>query len=181
MMLDASYFVGDLYLPNIRANSAAPGVAGVLDAVGSASLDYYIEKYEAEFLVRLLGRDLADAFRAGLTEEPVRKEWRALRDKIYRKEGRYPYSPAAGYVYYWIMRDGATQTTRNGEVRAEQDYARIASPARKMVDAWNRMIPYVLDVRAYIEGHAEDYRPYGYTRLCPCEALGFTPINLFNI
>ncbi len=180
MILNASYFVGDLYLPNIRANGAASGVAGVIDAVGNASLEYYIEKYEAEFLVRLLGRGLADAFREGLAEEPVRPEWAALRDRIYRTEGRYPYSPAAGYVYYWIMRNGATQTTRNGEVRAEQDYARIASPARKMVDAWNRMIPCVLDVRDFLEKNAETYRPYGYAAR-PCEAYGFSPINLFNI
>lgn len=66
MLIDRTYFIGDLNIPN-TSNAA----------VGSL-LDWFIEKYEEKFLNDVLGYDLHKAFKAGMEEDPVPQKWTDL-------------------------------------------------------------------------------------------------------
>ncbi len=66
MFLTDAYFQGDLYLPNlVTTKPGTVGVGRMLSAVAESDLSYYIDKYEREFLIILLGNKLYEAFIAG--------------------------------------------------------------------------------------------------------------------
>lgn len=65
-LIDRTYFVGELSIPN---TSTA--------AIGSL-VDLFIEKYEDQFLQRVLGYSLYKAFKAGLLVVPVAQQWTDL-------------------------------------------------------------------------------------------------------
>lgn len=66
MLIDRTYFVGELSIPN---TSTA--------AIGSL-VDLFIEKYEEKFLQSVLGYSLYKAFKAGLLVVPVAQQWTDL-------------------------------------------------------------------------------------------------------
>lgn len=66
MLIDRTYFVGELNIPN---TSQA--------AIGSLT-DLFIEKYEEEWLREVLGYTLNKAFKAGLQVIPVAQKWTDL-------------------------------------------------------------------------------------------------------
>ena len=187
MFLDKTYFQGDLYLPNLgikdctASNDGAnpSGVELMIQSVGENTLDWFVEKYEREFLVRLLGKPLYDAFVAGMKEESQDDRWMKLKDVIYEKSGSFSFSPAANYVFYWISRRGRTQTSINGEVRGEEDHVKIAWDADKLVKAWNDMLPMIDVVYDFIENNRADYEDYLADFDCVCRR--FKPINSLNI
>jgi hypothetical protein len=49
-------------------------------------------------------------------------------------------SPIANYVYFYYMRDNATQTTRNSEKLSKSANATDVSPENKQRAAWNEMV-----------------------------------------
>lgn len=64
--IDRSYFIGELNIPN-------------KDQVAvQEQLDYFIEKYEKEFLEQCLGYELYRDFMAGLTGSPIDTKWNEL-------------------------------------------------------------------------------------------------------
>jgi hypothetical protein len=66
MLIDRTYFVGELSIPN----TSTP-------AIGSL-VDLFIEKYEEKFLQSVLGYSLYKAFKAGLLVVPVAQQWTDL-------------------------------------------------------------------------------------------------------
>ena len=112
MYLDNTYFQGQLYIPGLQYRS---GVGAVLSVVNEGSLDWYIEKYEVEFLIELLGRKLCNEMIEGVKRGDSKMT--ALRDEIY-KVGDFSYSPAANYVYFKTMRDLQSQSSSVGEVNS---------------------------------------------------------------
>ena len=65
MLIDRTYFVGEINIPN--TNGANGDV-----------LDLFIDKYEAEFLQKALGYELYKEFKNGLVQDPVAQKWRDL-------------------------------------------------------------------------------------------------------
>ncbi len=139
IILDNTYFQGELYLAGLKKSSSAVGVAKQLQAVNENSLEWYIEKYEVEFLNNLLGKQLASNFIKGLREDPVNEIWKLLRSSLMTKTDNYKYSPIANYVYFYLNRRGRTQTTTKGEVKAKQDHAVMVDDADKLSKIWNDM------------------------------------------
>lgn len=66
MLIDRTYFVGELSIPNTSTT-----------AIGSL-VDLFIEKYEEKFLQSVLGYSLYKAFKAGLLVVPVAQQWTDL-------------------------------------------------------------------------------------------------------
>lgn len=66
MLIDRTYFVGELNIPN-TSNAATGGLT-----------DLFIEKYEEQFLNRVLGYTLYKALKSGLQEVPVAQKWTDL-------------------------------------------------------------------------------------------------------
>lgn len=176
MYLTNAYFQGLIYLPNLATGHPRVGIGQMLVAVAETSLDYFMQEYEREFLVRLLGIRLYDAFTSGMSGQDKEK-WERLRDKIFNATAPFPTSPAANYVYFQLIRNSITTTTMKGEVVPEQDYAKNASPDNKLVMAWNAMLPMIRSIRQFIIDNKADYGDY----VEPACWSEFRPINRMGI
>lgn len=151
-LIDISYFIGERQI----ANSNTP-------AVGER-LNWFIAKYETQFLKLLLGDSLYAEFVAGLLVDPVETQWADLRDGAsYVYDDRtYLYSglrdatakrsPIADYVYYHYLRDAATQSTGIGEVKTKGENSTATNSMQKQVRAWNDMAVWVRESAIYLNG-----------------------------
>jgi hypothetical protein len=186
MIIDRSYFVGELNIPN-------------KDAVGTRDLlDQFIEKYEDIFLRELLGYELFKEFKAGTTTLPYDARWTDLIEgKEYTdRAGRTRYypgltvnlsgpvtleiSPIACYVYYWYIRNNHSQTAAMGEVKSKTENAMAHNPGLKMTRAWNEMSGWVCEFRDYLDAYKTTY-PLWEKQDVWCMLRSFRPINEFNI
>ena len=133
-LLTVSYFIGELQIPNITGS--APAVTPRVN-----ELQWFINKYEPEYLRLLLGDDLYTAFAAGIAAVTPEAKWTALKNKIYvidSVNGVY-LSPGAGYVYYHYMCNAMSVTTSVGEVKPGKPSTVQVVNTRKMVVAWRSM------------------------------------------
>ena len=200
MFLSNAYFQGELYLPNLTRSAGTVGVASVLQVIGAGTLEWYIDRYEKEFLSKLLGDKLAENLMEAYSEYPVltadgypvvdgvqdlvfagqgeNQIWVDLYHEIFRQWNDSYFSPAANYVYYWICRRGRTQTSMNGEVRGLSDFTEVAADTNKLVKVWNDMLPMVARVRGFVMDHGEDYIPYSDGLMCKYQ---FKPMNVWNL
>lgn len=139
IILDNTYFQGELYLPNLKKTSSTVGVAAMLQAVGENTLEWFIDKYELEFLYQILGRKLTESFVKGLKEDPQDEIWINLKKALVVESESFKYSPIANYVFFFISRRGRTQTTINGEVKGTQSFAENVDDSDKLSKVWNDM------------------------------------------
>lgn len=82
MLIDRTYFIGDLNIPNTDNTS-----------IGEL-LDWFIEKHEVEFLESVLGYELYKALKAGLLVIPVDQKWTDLIEGV-------EYTDLAGKLRFW--------------------------------------------------------------------------------
>lgn len=179
MIIDSTYFVRELSLPNIVSNSLESGVSAALQTVGENSLDLFIEKYEEEYLIKLLGKELANKFMLEVNNSAPDDIWKELLSVLADSEKKT--SPIANYIYYWIMRDSRTSTTMGGECASTFDKAQRASQDKKLVKAWNDSVNMTIQVVCWINRNESKLAPYGgdYSQ---ADVFQLTePINSFNI
>jgi hypothetical protein len=156
MALDRTYFVGNLFIPGM-SHGVAPSFGSDArrqqgnEVNGNYSLDWFIAKYEDEFLVKLLGKELFDAYKEGISAETPLDVWVELDKQIYREKNGFKFSPAANYVYFEIINASVTDTTLAGVMKIEGgDGVKAASIVGKQVKAWNDMCDMVGDIRRWI-------------------------------
>lgn len=77
-------------------------------------------------------------------------------------------NPIACYVYYQFMRENATHTTTNGEAVSKKENMADASPAHKMVAAWNNMVELNQKLHAFLYANREDYPAYAGLDYATC-------------
>jgi len=115
-------------------------------------LQYYIDRYEKEFLTYALGNSLYDAFMAGLAEPTIAQKWLDLRDgKTYNVVGfdgkTYPIkwnglkntekkSFIAFMVYWHILKD-SYERFGNSLGISESENTTHSNPLLRMVLAFN--------------------------------------------
>jgi hypothetical protein len=86
MLIDRTYFIGELNIPNANGtanNNAVPALT-----------DWFIEKYEEKFLKELLGHELYKALKAGMLEDPVPQKWTDLIEGV-------EYTDTASKIRFW--------------------------------------------------------------------------------
>ena len=66
MIIDISYFTGPLLITGLSATGT--GVAVQITKAKKDNLNYFIAKYENQFLNYLLGEDLADEFKTEIAK-----------------------------------------------------------------------------------------------------------------
>ncbi len=178
MIIDATYFIGEVSIPNTGATAV------------SQQLNFFIEKYERELMGSILGKQLYDDLLAGLALTPtVDQKWLDLKKGVVYTDlnGRETYwkglvtqSPSAKesliaqYVYYWFVRNNATQTSGIGEVKAGSENAVNVSPAFKMVQAYNAMVCWSQELIRFLQVKKDVYD-------WPGEFKRYRPINVMNI
>lgn len=82
MLIDRTYFVGELNIPNTSQS-----------AIGS-QVDFFIEKYEEKFLNEVLGYTLHKALKVGLDVVPVAQRWTDLIEGV-------EYTDTNNQVRFW--------------------------------------------------------------------------------
>lgn len=136
-LIDATYFKGEILV----AQRSQPEVQEALQS--------FIDKYEPKILNVLMGASFYALFKAGLLEDPIDDRWISLRDGTDLKQ------IIANYVYFWYIRNQATQTVGVGEVKPSTDNAILTSATDKTVRAWNEMVDmcrdFTLDTTIYPE------------------------------
>ena len=186
MLIDRTYFVGELNIPNTA------------QAAISSQVDLFIEKYEEKFLRDVLGYTLNKAFQVGLQQPVIDSKWTdlaygveytALGGKVTYWRGlidaisgnvSFDVSPIANYVYYWYQRNNHTQTATTGENKAVNENSTTASPSLKLVRAWNEMSIWICELVDYLNAKKDDYTEWADQDVY-CMLKKFKPINEFNI
>jgi len=177
MILDSTYFNGELSLPLADIKYEAVGHSSkAMQSVSEKNLNWFVDKYEREFLKRLLGNTLYENFIEGLTDG-TNDIWNDLKNALYIT-GDYSYSPAANYVYYWYRRDARTQTAIHGEKAGTQDYTEIAEDRNKLVKAWNDMCCMIEEFRCFLKKNWNVYKGYSDNHMC---CYKFNRINIYNL
>jgi hypothetical protein len=161
MALDRTYFTGELSIPMLStAKGDKTGVAALLEqgnqVMGEYSLEWFIARYEEEFLRKLLGDRLYEAYSEGIAAETPLQIWSDLKSRIYGERGGFKFSPAANYVYFFIQTHAVSKTAMTGEIKFKGDHSVNVSPARKMVTAWNGMCDMVYEIWAWIREHYKE-------------------------
>lgn len=169
MFIDNAYFVGDISLP------------GSVLSGSLANIDNYIDKYEKEVLIDLLGYTLYKELAAQKTADSLDLKWTAF---VNGAEYTVSYNGAdhtvkwngivnddkisflAYYVYFHFLRDNVTSTTLIGEVLNKNENSTRITPADKMVYAYNRFVrlygsvndgELVPSAYRYLEKHEDDF------------------------
>lgn len=86
----------------------------------------------------------------------------------------------ANYVYYWYQCNNHTQTATTGENKAVNENSTAASPALKMVRAWNEMSAWICELVDYLNAKKDDYTEWADQDVW-CMLRKFKTINEFNI
>lgn len=112
MLIDKSYFVGDLDIPNTG------------DLPVSERVIWFIQKYESDFLQKLLGYPLYKVFIAGLNVTPPATPEQRFIDILYGKE----YTDLNGILRKWqglIVTDSPTLNIAGGYVYRKPEYVTV--------------------------------------------------------
>jgi hypothetical protein len=139
-LVDPTYFTNNVNLPAV-------------DTIDNAVIKQSIDQYEPEALKDILGDELYQLY---VDDNFSSERFRKLRDgdtftfdwcgnTIIRKFIGLadPKSLLVYYIYYKIVMDRVTQTTRIGEVVTMSELSRVVTPTMKLVDAWNDYIDLV--------------------------------------
>ena len=131
MMIDYTFFQDGLLMVDGAMALATPSPTneGIAHRIYS-----FIEKYEPEYLCKLLGEELYNDF---LVNGESAK-WDEFRKLLVKESDLAKASPIANYVYFFLVRHSQSTATING-VKKDGD-ENIVSPQRKMVWAWNDMV-----------------------------------------
>jgi len=167
--INASFFIRDINLVNVTKQ---PQV--------TQRLNSFIEKYEEECLIKILGTDL---YGVVLSESSTRVSdlvYGCRYDDLYGKKVFWRglvYNPdislIANYVYYWYQDADAKQTTGTGTKAPAVEAGTQVSPADKMVNAWRffsseaRSMAYFLRNRSLLNDKVTRVYPeFTYNNYC---------------
>lgn len=161
MKLTADYFLKQpTYVP--QASGLGNGVNPQVKTKEAELVQNNIDLYEEQFYIELLGYDLASeliaAYEASVaTTNPIELEqkWVDLLAKLFN-ETKFR-SPAANYVFWFIMEDIFKPSTRVGTVIGKKNEGTVASPASKQITAWNLMVDDLIRFYEWLETNRATY------------------------
>jgi hypothetical protein len=157
-LIDYTYFIGDINLPAQVLTGSNPPI------------DAYIERYEKEALMNLLGYDLYKAFKAEIDTSPqaFSAVWSGLVSGEEYTVGSYlrkweglvnaeKCSLIAYLVYFHYLKDQVTSYESVGAVTGLAENASRAAADGLIVNAWNRYVELRNEAIEYITANLTDY------------------------
>lgn len=174
-MIDKTYFQKRLTaIPNLNESNI------------EVQLNNYLDIYDEQYRVNVLGQELSDEFTAGLEEAVIDAKWLALRDGAnFEYDGiKYQWkgflrstkeSPIANYVMWHIVRDSNDELTGIGVVKSTGENSKVLSPVSRMVNIYNKMVAENRILEKFILANESDYTSY-----CPFTTLTKT-VNVYGI
>lgn len=134
MIVDYTFFQDGLLRVDGALALATPSPTN--EAI-AGRIDSFIERYEPEYMCKLLGEELYNDFLGYENGESV-NDWSDFMGIIVKGD-TYKTSPIANYVYFHLLRANHADATING-VKIDGDNGTLVSPERKMIFAWNDMV-----------------------------------------
>lgn len=177
-LIDKSYFTKELHIGDL---------SNTLDGT-PAMLDAYIVRYEKEYLIKLLGKELYNEFMAGLEEDPVLQKWIDLQNEIVDADLKI--SPIANYVYFNWQERNYTKNVGIGQVKNKAENATVVRPYDAQVKAWNEMVDMGRDTVRFVNDNGTEYPGYNvnysgwwfFESSCRCHDEGiFSYKNTLNL
>lgn len=182
MLIDKSYFIGPLALPQLGQVSVV------------ANLNNFIAWFEPEVLQYAMGYDLYKAFIDGLnvgSNETIEQRWLDLRDGCVfitqmsiKKEFRgfanatTKRSIHAGVIYSAMLKDDAVSLTGVGAASPVSENSVDSNPTLKMTTAWFELWTQVNILWELFRAHPTVYTEYQFQQI---NYNYFRPINQFGI
>lgn len=167
MLIDTTYFVGEILIPGLTGDNII--VAGNVEEVTR-----FIKKYEPDYLLNVLGKELYDALIAGLAAEQVEAKWTELKNKFINSD--IPASPIADYTYYHIMRDRITSSTGIGEVESAAENSTVTINTSKMASAYNDAVRQGKNIRSWLSENLSTYPEFA-----SAGSYTLRPVNIFGV
>ena len=172
MLINPSFFIVDITVPNV-------GNAAILERLNS-----FINQYEQECLVNILGYDLYKSYKADATTPRMvdlisgaeytdyygnLKKWNGLVQTVVEPVvysagppevqavvGQYK-SLIANYIYYFFQQQSMTQTTGISTAAMKSEAGVSVSPADKMIYAWNSFSQDVANMVSFLRSKSDVY------------------------
>ncbi|QES88860.1 hypothetical protein [Rhizosphaericola mali] len=159
-IIDNCYFKGELLIPNANETGAPVGVY----------LNALVPGFEEDLLRQVLGHELYEQFIAwyNATPDDTESKWAKILKGVSFQGGKLDFrlywngfksnnSPIAQYCYYQFKKIDATQSVDGGEVHTNSQNASNASPLRKMVTIWNKMVDQLCTLKMYMDS-SDDFK-----------------------
>lgn len=137
------------------------------------SIQKYINLFEPKYLKRLLGDDLYDAFKTGMSVTTPDARWTNLAAQIYDTTAKE--SPIANLVWYKWLSDHQTVTTASGMKKATASDAASVNNVQMITDIYNDAVDSLQDVYDWLETNEATYPEWEHG------AFDFRKINIFDI
>jgi hypothetical protein len=172
--IDASFFIGEVEIPN---RTSIPV---------TEKINFFINKYEIEYLDQLLGEELSLEYREGIAEVSPEPRWVKLKQKIVDSTRKI--SPIANFVWFYFMRNEASMVVSGGVAVTKKENAVMVDPIYKQTYVWNDMAKMSFDVKSFIEkenkgegsGSDEESQPYSSFVFIPTNEV-YQKINSLNL
>lgn len=157
MIIDQSYFTGDIFVPNTGANTSAV-------VSKNRRFDWYIAQYEPEILIKGLGINLYGELLSNIQTDPLSPEygqvlptadqkwsdlvdgtdygdkvWRGLRMEVVQGDEVKKMSLIAYYVFYKYWQKEFLQRSTTGVMKADMENGEAKGPSFTMEDAWRSL------------------------------------------
>jgi hypothetical protein len=162
-LIDKTYFLTGLTgIPNSNATGAGACIG--------ANIQAYIDIYEPEFLKKLLGDDLYDAYVLAPDEDRFVALIAQLRNATTK------ISPIANYVYFILQQHSQIVPTDGGDKQTNQSGMSSASNMSRMCAVWNHMIELNEIFSEWMDENYTDYPEYSGG----CDSV-YEKINIMNI
>lgn len=184
-LIDTSYFVNDLNIPNAQIANSAP----------NKQLTALVATMEPQLLKEILGYELFKVFyQAATAPGPAQRYadllngveytnlygqltlWRGITDKRYESKE----SLIANYVYWHLIKKQFTQTSGTGEVQAANENSTLSNPTLKLVRAWNEMSGWIKEMWLFLDSKLDVYPEWNTGRVW-VDRCKYNRINQFGI
>jgi hypothetical protein len=198
-LIETSYFIGEINIPNA-------GTGGPVDALVNRFIKLHEPRFlqlalgQSLYSAFMTGLGKAadgsyEKVDKGVPADDVAQKWKDLLNgkeytgldgRKYKWNGFIPLQDSAtanesiiaSYVYYYFMKNNATQTTGIGENQPNQENGVSVSPRFKMTSAWNKMHFEIGELIRFLKNNMATYTEWTYQDgYCSGQDLGF--INPF--
>jgi hypothetical protein len=135
MLIDTSFFIDDLELPNLTDYSTSATSKSVNDAYRS-KLTMLIKRKELEFMTKIVGAGIYNDMLLGLADEDVDSKWVVL--KSYLVNDEYKISPIANYCFFFAIAK-ETRKTVGGISNLNNELGQNLGVFLEQRNAWNKI------------------------------------------
>lgn len=179
-IVNQSFFIGDLYLPNLTHSAEL------------ARLQGFIDKYEPECLLNILGYPLYKLIgvesSTRMTELLTGGDYTDGMGNLQKWQGithNTVISLIANYVYWYILKSDAINKSGVGTNISKSEAATEISPAEKMCEAWNFFSSEVSDMCSFLwlkkdGSNIRVYTEFSYYQFCETRRISRKVDSVFQ-